>query len=213
VRHFTKNSLAFLVLFITMLLLNGCDDETESISGDYYPLNDRTERYQEYISFFDGVGLAFGDEPSDTTTVEITSSVKVDGRDYKVVSHSRAFQRLIRREGCRYFARDEAFTGGPYGDEYLFLDASLPVGSTWTIDQPTIGRNVEFTIKEKNTSIEVFDRSFNDVIIVQEDTYRGFEDVPLTIYRYYQKDVGEVYNYLPYPLSLIYADAQSVLMK
>ena len=213
-RHFRKNSPAFLVLFITMLLLNGCDDETESISGDYYPLNDRTERYLEYISSFDGVEFGFGDEPWDTTTVEITSSKKVDGRDYKVVSHSRAYQRLIRNEGCRYFARDEAFNGGPYGDEYMFLDASLPVGSTWTIDQPKSVRNrVEFTIKEKNTSVEVFDHTFNDVIIVQEDTYRLGEDVPFTSYRYYQKDVGEVYNYLPAPFSLLYVDAASVLMK
>ena len=212
--HFKKNTPAFLALFITMLLLNGCDDETESISGDYYPLNDRTERYQEYISY--SVDDGFGDEPWDTTTVEITSTTKVDGKDYKVVSHSIGFQRLIRKESCKYFARDQVYPGDPsgaYDDEYMFLDASLPVGSTWTIEQPNMGRRIVFTIKEINTSIEEFDRTFNDVIIVQEDTYRGLEDVPLTSYRYYQKDVGEVYNYLPYPLSLRYADIASVLLK
>jgi hypothetical protein len=210
--HFKKNALAFVALFITIFLLSGCDDDNESISGDYYPLNDRTERYQEYI--YSWTDNAIIDQPWGTTTVEIASSTKVDGKDYKVVSHSIGFQRLLRKENCRYFARDQVYAGGPYDDnEYMFLDVSLPVGSTWTIEQPNMGRRVVFTIKEKNTSIEEFDRTFHDVIVVQEDTYRGIEEVPLTSYRSYQKDVGEVYNYLPYPLSLRYGDIASILLK
>jgi len=210
--HLKKNALIFAALFATIFLFSGCDDENESISGDYYPLNDRTERYQEYI--YSWTDDAIIDHPWGTTTVEIASSTKVDGKDYKVVSHSLGFQRLLRKESCRYFARDQVYAGGPYDDnEYMFLDVSLPVGSTWTIDQPNMGRSVVFTIKEKNTSIEEFDRTFNDVIVVQEETYRGVEEVPLTSYRYYQKDVGEVYNYLPYPLSLRYGDIASILLR
>jgi hypothetical protein len=210
--HLKKNALIFAALFATIFLLSGCDDDNESISGDYYPLNNRTERYQEYISYstFDGIFVDLWD----TTTVEIASSTKVDGKDYKVVSHSIGFQRLLRKESCRYFARDQVYAGGPYDDnEYMFLDVSLPVGSTWTIDQPNMGRSIVFTIKEKNTSIEEFDRTFNDVIVVQEDIYRVGDDSPFTCYRYYQKNVGEVYNYLPSPFSLRYGDIASILLK
>jgi hypothetical protein len=102
----------------------------------------------------------------------------------------------------------------PYvSDEFVLLDPTLPEGSSWVAsDSQHIFPVTEFTIKKKDVSVSLFGKTYNDVIIVEE-LYEWGDNNKLKGLRYYQRNKGEIYAELPYPLSGYYADILSVLVE
>lgn len=205
----SKNLTGLLLFCIGTIALQACHDETVS-SGNYFPLSTRTLQYQDYFNQSD-------DDPyfqvPTLRPVEIAQEMNFDKREYRLISNLLTGQRIVRKQGNRYFARNQKYDG-TFDNEYLFLDSSLPEGSTWTEDmEGGAYYKIQFTIREKDASPEVFGKVFNNVIIVEETILRKGEISALTGYRYYQRDVGEVFSYTHYPYSGVYANVTSVLIK
>lgn len=191
-----------------------CSCHYESISpnekADYFPLEDKSQ-----TNYLKEYGNMVADETSiwwsDTVTLTVSGDTVIDGLSYKIITTQFGWiEKVVRREGSRYFGRNHEMYGG-FSWEYLFLDTSLPVGSTWEHIKNQGQTKTVYVVEEVNSTHVLNGVKYKDVIklnVNYYDTYTEDEsfEYRYSVVHYYANGIGEIYAYYPYPASGAYSD-------
>jgi len=216
-----KTLFRFLFTIIGMVALGSCGDTSEEyVTGDYFPLEkNRQWSYEREL-------ISSGDDHDawihDTVTFFVDTDTTYEGKVYtKIRNEQGDTERIIRKENSKYYSLGlyAIFSETDQSYQYkenLFLDTSKPVGYRWTNYDVYFRAKTEYTIMAKKTEQEIAGIVYKDVIQIEVNYYTrevGAFNPWLTTTHYYAKDVGEIYNYYPYPLSFYYADSRRSLIK
>ena len=163
---------------------------------------------------------------TDTLRFKIDGDTLFENKVYKKMVSKKGFtKKIIRVDGSRYFERKhdrypgtddlyfEPFNG--YLKENMFLDTDKAVGSSWVSFYDELQQR-EFIIKSKNAKQTILGKVYQDVIEIEVKYYYqelGADKYWLSTKHYYAKDVGEIYNLYPYPVSGYYSNSSFLLIK
>ena len=138
----------------------------------------------------------------------------INDRLYRKIEYeSGDIAKMVRRDDSRYYARNTWKE-----EEHLFLDTSLPVGSSWVGYQNEYYR-LTYTIKLKNDSRVIGGKSYKNIIVVEEAYCWtvGDECDPNSsqiVDHYFAPGAGEVYSHRPYnPLTYYSGNENMYLVK
>jgi hypothetical protein len=204
----TKWSLAFFALLLIQLMVS-C--ETHSIlpetPKDYFPLSDNFHVNYLKENIFGGENETVW--ASDTVTLTVLADTLVEGLSYKRVINDYGFlDKIVRKEGSRYFGRNHEFYGG-FSHEYMFLDTKAPVDSSWVYIKDNGNTKTEYVIREVNANHTINGVEYKDVIKLDVNYYNNRADginfeLGLSSKHYYANGIGEIYAYYPPYLSGMY---------
>lgn len=185
-----------------------CHEETiQKDEGNYYPLEVGKDFIYERRLHYNSADSATWAK-KDTITFHHNGDTIVDGLTYtKIIWADRYHEKLVRAEGSKYYELEIGY------QEYKFLDTDIPVGGFWISPYNEFNKR-EYTIIDKNSTKTILGKVYKNVIEVQVDYYNtelGKYKYWLTSRHYYAKDIGEIYSFHPYPLSLVYSDASLFL--
>lgn len=158
------------------------DDEAVPYKGNYFPMIQGGHWTYEQKWACDG--------PNDNQTcVEIVQAEVLNktlewDRDYKAIQHPAGFQ-FVKIKDSEYFGT------GYYLTEYKFLDDELRAGGKWgDEDEFTYQR---FEIAEVNAVKKIKGKTYNNVIVVNQETSYSGDPVITNVY-HYAKDIGLIYR-------------------
>ena len=196
----------FIVLILTTVFLSCDETETDYKKPDYFPLNDQSKwEYQwEYKCDCPEEYVAF-----DAPTIWIAGDSIIQGVIYSKIENEYGLLKLVRREGSKYYEFNL------YNMESLFLDTSLPEGSSWTIDTDDFWHS-EYIIQRPVQKMTVNSITYYDIIVVENRTTYGIvtsDEYSVSYFHYYAKDIGEILVYNP-PNTITYvSDTKFSLLK
>lgn len=201
-----------LIAFATILAItSSCVHENPVIN--YYPLppGSLTYRVEYYYADFDtGERITY---LTDTIRVAYIKDTTIQSIDYNMIGHygddnDLVNLRLIRKASATYFERVSWFDQDAdkirdLETESLFLNEEAETGSIISTDD-----GAEYTIVEKNLTMEVNGVQYSDVIKVSQRPMSA----DYTADRFYAPNVGLIFAKLPYPISMRYSDADWSLL-
>lgn len=195
------------LILIFLLAYTSCseDDGTQLAQGDYFPVQNLKWSFQRTI----GNAEEFSD--FGTITLHNVGPVLADGKLYhRITGWDGYIDFEVRREGSEYFSRKVLSANGK---EYKFLDTKKTVGESWSylVDEYL---NVTYTILSKESVQKINGTVYRNVITIGVNySHPGDPDgqeVGLSAKHVYVEGKGEVYSFVPYPLSRVYGDVKSV---
>lgn len=214
----SENTMLRILPMVLLLGLAACEDYAPlHNSGNYFPLDNHHEwSYQQRMENFNGDEIIYW--WFDTLTLHVQGEVTEDGQIYKALTDAdNQVNKLVRREGSKYFVRNHESYFGNFSDEYIFLDIDKAVGDSWSYIKDEGYSKTEYVIMAKNASHIILGVEYKDVIEVQVNYYhqttnQGTYELWVSAVHYYAKGIGDVYHYYPYPISGRYGDASSFLI-
>lgn len=193
----------------------GCDDD-DTASDEYFPIdNGHRWSYQRWI---------FGQKPEDfsgwlydTVRYEVARDTILEGLPYKIITMNGEIDKVIRRAGTSYYMRWYYRYNRQFFEEIRFLDTSKRPGVRWEHIPPgdEYSKTV-FVVKAWNTTRKVKDKTYRNVIVIEEQVWRKNSIGDYThrdsSLHFYARDVGEVFLFLPYVRDTYINNANYVLM-
>lgn len=200
-----KRSLILGVAIAALALISGCDDENSpavAAEGDYFPAHPASRRFLReqfthpdlsYRYYYDTIRIAASPDTLMAGTLYHRLTFYSFWESASGIIESSDTYRYFRKEGSRYL------TPSPTADnEEVFLDTSLPVGSSWTYESADGDLIGKYTIKAVHATKQFNGVMYNDVIEVEfQSHYRNNDGVYRLLHvqnRCFAKDVGEVYS-------------------
>jgi hypothetical protein len=212
-----KRSTCRIAGILPMLLISGllsCEEHNAEPDQSYFPLDPQHEwRYQRWIA--NGLDNPPG-QLFDTLVLTVQNDVTVEGKVYKeVVDEIGILNKIVRREGSKYFARNHELYQSDFSHEYVFLDTDKAVGESWSYIKDEGQSKTEYVIHAKNATHTIQGVEYKHVIEVEVNYYYlapggDFEQWG-TVVHYYAAGVGEIFHHYPYP-TLMYGDVSSFIM-
>lgn len=179
------------MILILFFSLTGCEEESITRNGDFFPVSDHSkwEYFYEY----------FCDCPEDhpfysyTADLYVSGDTTLSGKTYFKIRNEYDLIKLVRREGKKYFMWDNNAE-----EEFVFLDTELPVNATWIAYEDEFNKH-EFTIVKAAKQMIVRNKTYHHVLAVLEKfSYDdGTNSSVVPVYHYYVEDVGEIATYHP----------------
>ena len=187
---------ALLIIGISFIVPSCVDHDIRQavpVKGDYFPMAEGNR--WEYVTKYhcpgaDGAAVCY-----DTVRYSAEGDALYWGDDsYKSLSTPYGPFMWIKRSNNEYYA------WGAYVPEYKFLDAGLPLHSSWAYDD--WGKR-EFSLIAVNDTKKVYGIVYKNVIgVLQTESWmndNGEFVETSRAYHYYAKNIGEIYAYYPDP--------------
>jgi hypothetical protein len=147
---------------------------------------------------------------------EIIGTTSIEGKEYFTYESKDGYRKkIIRYEDGNYFIND-AITSDLPDRELLFLKDNLLLGETWEQINKALDYKIVFKVTKLEKETNVKGLIYKDTIEITREYYNKIDGSfvkGLTSKHIYAKGYGEVYSYIPYPLSKIYADDELHLEK
>jgi hypothetical protein len=200
------------VFGLSTILMLSCDEHDLIAPAEpFFPINDFRMEYRQVYTFG-----GMSDALVDTVSYHMRGDTVILFKRYKkITDDSGNTDHLIRVEGNRYYRRDVNSWSGIPSAEYVFLDASASVGARWWRDIDGYLK-AEYHIVDKGISRTVLGKTYPNVIEVVVNYYHRQHTGQYTYWQstvhYYAKDVGEIFSFKPYPVSMRYADVSLFLI-
>lgn len=212
-------SIFVLIALATVLFVQcGGDDPEVSLArlsadtdANYFPLDKKFHwRYLEEI--FNGDNAT--PTATDTSTYTVRGDTIVDGVTYKAfVDRYGNVSKVVRKEGSKYYGRHHELYGS-FAQEYLFLDESAPLNTTWKHFKNDNQTMTEYIVTGVNKDYSLDGVEHHSLIEMTVNYYYldGTEyKLNYTVLHYYANTIGEVYASYPYP-SVVYGDLKVSLL-
>jgi hypothetical protein len=215
----TMRALTYTTLLLLLAIsFSGCDPDIAP-KNDYFPLdNDRQWSYQRSDWFRTNASEEPVERVSDTLTLKINGDVTIGGKTYKqIVDSKNLYNKAIRVEGSKYYARNHEFYSNDFSHEYVFLDTDKAVGESWSYIKDDGYSKTEYIVLAKDVTKSILKVEYNDVIELKVNYYhknsQGEYEFWLSSLHSYSAGIGEVYSFNPYPISGRYNDVSSNIIR
>lgn len=142
----------------------------------------------------------------DTLVWKIEKDTVAQNKHYvKLINNAHLSNKLIRVENGNYYALKAAPTGESWPldtNEILFLKENAITGDVW------ISKNEKYKVIWSKTSYVLNSKYYEHVVYIKREVLDGGDS-----YYMYARGIGEIYSYLPYPLSERYEDTETKRIK
>jgi hypothetical protein len=200
-KRFFSNPIGYPIRLVVLLssLWFACEEHgiIVKVPGDHFPLHDGVENaYKEEMFNSDKSMLWY----SDTLTLTVQGDTLIEGVTYKkVVNQYGLLNKVVRKEGTKYFGRNHELYGG-FSKEFMFLDTNLPANASWEHIKDEGRSMTEYVVMAVNSKQVINGVEYENVIQLDVNYYTKAEGETTWHFSQsarhsYAAGIGEIYAY------------------